>query len=85
MCSCEKILRPSGSAILLKLPVVISLVDVFLGILGRLSDLKYGDKARVIEIAEANNDFKRAIRLRKQLNKMQDMESEISVLIQIQK
>ena len=60
-------------------------IDTSESILGCLSDLKYGEKARVIERAEANNDFKRAIRLRKQLNKMHNMESEISVLIQIQK
>ena len=65
--------------------ILINEIDTLESILGRLSDLKYGDKARAIEIAEANNDFRQAIRLRKQLNKMQDMESEISVLIQIQK
>ena len=46
--------------------------------MGRLSDLKYGDKARAIEIAEANNDFKQALRLRKQIIKIQDTEDEIS-------
>ena len=61
--------------------ILINEIDTLESIFGRLSDLKYGDKARVIERAEANNDFKRAIRLRKQLNKMQDKESEISVLI----
>ena len=65
--------------------ILINEIDTLESILGRLSDLKYGDKSRAIEIAEANNDFRQAIRLRKQLNKMQDMESEISVLIQIQK
>ena len=65
--------------------VLINEIDTLESILGRLSDLKYGDKARAIEIAEANSDFKQAIRLRKQLNKLQEMESEISVLIQIQK
>jgi len=65
--------------------ILINEIDTFESILGRLSDLKYGEKARVIERAEAINDFKRAIRLRKQLNKMHNMESEISVLIQIQK
>jgi hypothetical protein len=64
---------------------LINEIDASESILGRLSDLKYGEKERVIERAEANNDFKRAIRLRKQLNKMHNMESEISVLIQIQK
>ncbi|MGB8085548.1 MAG: hypothetical protein WCF07_04605 [Nitrososphaeraceae archaeon] len=42
------------------------------------SDLKYGDKTRAIEIAEANNNYQHANRLRKQLIKMQDTESEIS-------
>ena len=60
-------------------------IDTSESILGRPSDLKYGEKVRVIERAEANNDFKRAIRLRRQLNKMHNMESEISVLIQIEK
>jgi hypothetical protein len=39
----------------------------FESVLGRLSDLKYGDKTRAIEVAEANNDYQQAIRLRKQL------------------
>jgi hypothetical protein len=64
--------------------VLINEIDALESILGRLSDVKYGDKARAIEIAEANYDFKQAIRLRKQLNKLQDMESEMSVLIQRQ-
>ena len=42
---------------------------------GRLADLKYGDKARAIEIAEANNNYQQANRLRKQLIKIQDVES----------
>ena len=65
--------------------ILINEIDTHESILGRLSDLKYGDKTRAIEIAEDNNDFKQAIRLRKQLNKIQDLESEISALIQIQK
>ena len=62
--------------------ILINEIDTLESILGRLSDLKYGDKARAIEIAEANNDFRQAIRLRKQLNKIQDLESEISIQIQ---
>ena len=62
--------------------ILISEVDTLESILGRLSDLKYGDKARAIEIAEANNDFKQAIRLRKQIIKIQDTEDEISAPIQ---
>jgi hypothetical protein len=62
--------------------ILINEIDTLESILGRLSDLKYGDKSRAIEIAEANNDFRQAIRLRKQLNKIQDLESEISIQIQ---
>ncbi|MGB7663618.1 MAG: hypothetical protein WBL67_12865 [Nitrososphaeraceae archaeon] len=51
-------------------------------VLGLLSDLKYGDKTRAIEIAEADNNFRQANRLREQLNKIQDMESEINAQIQ---
>jgi hypothetical protein len=46
--------------------------------------LKYGDKARAIEIAEANNNYQLANRLREQIIKIQDMESEISAQIQMQ-
>src|ERR687891_822794 len=63
--------------------ILINEIDTLESILGRLSDLKYGDKARAIEIAEANNDFKRANRLRKQLNKIQNLEEEISTQIQV--
>jgi hypothetical protein len=62
--------------------VLINEIDTLESILGRLADLKYGDKARAIEIAEANHDFRRAIQLRKQINKLQDLESEISAQIQ---
>lgn len=65
--------------------ILINKIDTLESVMGRLSDLKYGDKTRAIEIAEANNDFKQAIRLRRQLNRLQDMESEISVQIQRQK
>jgi hypothetical protein len=47
-------------------------------------DLKYGEKTRAIEISEASHDFRRAIRLRKQINRIQDLESEISAQIQSQ-
>ena len=57
-------------------------IDTLESILGRLADLKYGDKARVIEIAEANRNYKQASRFRKQLNKIQDLESEIGAQIQ---
>ena len=65
--------------------VLINEIDTLESILGRLSDLKYGDKARAIEIAEANSDFKQAIRLRKQLIKIQDTEDEISAQCSITK
>ena len=64
--------------------VLINEIDTLESVLGRLSDLKYGDKARVIEIAEANNNYQLANRLREQVIKIQDMESEISAQIQIQ-
>jgi hypothetical protein len=61
--------------------ILINETDTLESVLGRLSDLKYRDKACAIEIAEANNDFKQAIRLRKQINKIQDLEEEISAQI----
>ena len=63
--------------------ILINEIDTLESILGRLADLKYGDKARAIEVAEADNDFRRAIRLRKQLNKIQNLEEEISTQIQV--
>lgn len=63
--------------------ILINEKDTLESILGRLADLKYGDKARAIEIAEADNDFRRANRLRKQLNKIQNLEEEISTQIQV--
>ncbi|MPZ07259.1 MAG: hypothetical protein GEU26_12735 [Nitrososphaeraceae archaeon] len=65
--------------------ILINEIDTLESTLGRLSDLKYGDKARAIEIAEANNNFQQANRLRKQLIKIQDMELEIGTQIQMQK
>jgi hypothetical protein len=62
--------------------ILINELDTLESILGRLADLKYGDKARAIEIAEANSNFQQANRLRKQIIKLQDMESEISAQIQ---
>jgi hypothetical protein len=57
--------------------ILINEIDTIESTLGRLMDLKYGDKARAIEIAEANHDFKRASRIRKQFVKMYDTEDEI--------
>ena len=62
--------------------ILIIEIDTLESILGRLSDLKYGAETRAIEVANANNDFKQANRLRKQLIKIQDTESEISAQIQ---
>jgi hypothetical protein len=62
--------------------ILINEIDTLESILGRLSDLKYGDKVRAIEMAEANNNYQQANRLRKQLIRMQDTESEISAQIQ---
>ena len=52
--------------------------DTLESTLGHLMDLKYGDKARAIEIAESNHNFKRANRIRKQFAKMYATEAEIS-------
>jgi hypothetical protein len=62
--------------------ILINEIDTLECVLGHLSDLKYGDKARAIEIAEANKNFKQANRLREELCKIHDMESEISAQIQ---
>jgi len=62
--------------------ILINEIDILESILGRLSDLKYSAETRAIEVANANNDFKQANRLRKQLIKIQDAESEISAQIQ---
>jgi hypothetical protein len=58
--------------------VLINEIDTLESVLGRLSDLKYGAETRAIEVANANNDFKQANRLRKQLIKIQDTKDEIS-------
>jgi hypothetical protein len=58
--------------------ILINEIDTIESTLGRLMDLKYGEKARDIEIAEANYDFKQANRIRKQLVKIHDTEDEIS-------
>ena len=43
--------------------ILINEIDTLESTLGRLMDLKYGDKARAIEIAEANNNYQQANRL----------------------
>ena len=65
--------------------VLINEIDTLESILGRLYDLKYGAETRAIEVANANNDFKQANRLRKQLIKTQDTEDEISAQCSITK
>jgi hypothetical protein len=62
--------------------VLINEIDTLESVLGRLADLKYGDKTRAIEIAEADNNYQQANRLRKQLIRVQDTESEIIAQIQ---
>ena len=47
--------------------------------------LKYDDKIRDVEIAEANNKLQQAYRLKSGLNKIQNLESEINVHMQILK
>jgi hypothetical protein len=64
--------------------ILINEVNTLECILGRLADLKYGNRVRAMEIAGANHDFRRVIRLRKQINKIQDLESEISAQFQSQ-
>jgi hypothetical protein len=62
--------------------VLVNEIDTLKCVLGHLFSLKAGgDETRAIEIAEANQDFKEAVRLRKQLIKFQDLESEISAQI----
>lgn len=58
--------------------ILINEIDTLESILGRLSDLKYGAETRAIEVINANNDFKQANRLRKQIIKIQEIEDEIS-------
>jgi hypothetical protein len=62
--------------------ILINEIDTLESVLGRLSDLKYGEKARAIEVAEANHNYKQANRLRKQIIKIQDLESEFGAQIE---
>jgi hypothetical protein len=64
--------------------ILINETDTLESILGHLSDLKYGDIVRVIEIAEANKNLTQAKRLREELCDIHDMESAISAKIQKQ-
>ena len=65
--------------------ILINEIDSLEGILGRLADPKYGAETRAIEVANANNDFKQANRLRKKLIKFQDTEDEITAQCSITK
>ena len=65
--------------------ILINEIDTLESILGSLSNLKYGAETRAIEVANGNNDFKQANRLRKQLIKIQDTEDEISAQYSITK
>jgi hypothetical protein len=58
--------------------ILINEIDTLESTLGHLSDLKYGEKVRAIDVAEASNNYQQANRLRKQIIKLQDIESEIS-------
>lgn len=62
--------------------VIVNEIDTLKCILGHLFNLKYDEKVRAIDISESNYDFQRAKRLRKQLIKIQDVESKINAQIQ---
>lgn len=63
--------------------VLVNEIDTLECILGHLFNLKPGGNGtRAIGIAEANNNYQQANRLRKQLIKIQDLEEEISTQIQ---
>ena len=62
--------------------VLVNEIDTLKCVLGHLFNLKdSSDKTHAIGIVEANYDFKQAIRLRKQMNKIHDLEEEISVVM----
>jgi hypothetical protein len=65
--------------------ILVNEIDTLESTLGRLSDLKYGDIARAIEIAEANKNLKQAKSLREELYDIHDMESEISTNVEKRK
>ncbi|MGH9923824.1 MAG: hypothetical protein ACRD5B_00455 [Nitrososphaeraceae archaeon] len=62
--------------------ILLNEIDTLKCVLGHLFNLKpCGNKTQAIEIAKANNHYKQAIHLRKQLIKIQDVEYEISAQI----
>jgi hypothetical protein len=75
-------LEPKSSNNLKESDILINEIDTLECVLGHLSDLKYGDKTRAIEIAETNKNFEQAKYLRDELRKIHDIESEINTLIQ---
>jgi hypothetical protein len=75
-------LEPKSSNNLKESDILINEIDTLECVLGHLSDLKYGDKTRAIEIAETNKNFEQAKHLRDELSKIRDIESEINTLIQ---
>ena len=62
--------------------ILINEIDTLECVLGYMANLKYGDKARAIEIAETKKNFKQAKRLREELCDIHDIESEISAKMQ---
>ena len=62
--------------------IVINGIDTLKCVLDHLFNLKYGEKERAMEIAEANDNFQQANRLRKTANQDPRWESEISAQIQ---
>jgi hypothetical protein len=62
--------------------ILINEIDTLESILGHLADLKYGERVRAMEIAEAEHDYRRAIHLRKQITQIHDLEAEIGAQIQ---
>jgi hypothetical protein len=54
--------------------ILINEIDTLESVLGRLSELEYGDIARAIEIAEGNKNLKQAKQLREGLCNIHDIE-----------
>jgi hypothetical protein len=61
--------------------ILINEIDILKSVLGRLSDLKYGDKTRATEIVKDNNKFQQVKHLREKIIQIQDIESEINAQI----
>jgi len=63
--------------------ILINEIDTLQCVLGHLLNLKSdSDETRAMDIVEANNNYQQTNRLRKQLIKIPDVESEISAQIQ---